>query len=91
MLAQYREEAKARMRSSRHTNAPCFTYLFALKNIAVVKVGISIDPLDRICKLPEHHLAAADVFDLERSIAVCALHRKDAREIECTVLKNHAQ
>lgn len=64
--------------------------MFALKEIAVVKVGISIDPLTRICNLPQFHLQVEDVFDLGRSVAIHALHRKDARELERAVLQHLA-
>jgi hypothetical protein len=90
-LAIYREQMLARMRASRHADAPCFTYAFVLKEIAAIKIGISIDPLTRLCNLPQLHMRVEDVFDLERSVVVFAHRRQDARELERAVLQHHAQ
>lgn len=90
-LAEYREQMLARMRASRHADAPCFVYVFVLKEIAAIKVGISIDPLKRLCNLPQFHMRVEDVFDLERSVVVYAQRRQDARDLERAVLKHHAQ
>lgn len=90
-LAEYREQMRARMRASRHADAPCFVYVFVLKEIAAIKVGISIDPLKRLCNLPQFHMRVEDVFDFERSVAVYAQRRHDARDLERAVLKHHAQ
>lgn len=91
MLALYRKQISFKMRTSRRADAPCFAYLFRLKEIAAFKVGISIDPLTRICNLPQLHMRVPDVFDLERSVAVYALHRQDARELERALLRHHAK
>lgn len=90
-LAEYREQMLARMRASRHADAPCFVYVFVLKEIAAMKVGISIDPLKRLCNLPQFHLRVEDIFDLERSVVFYAQRRQDARDLEQAVLKLHAQ
>jgi len=91
MLALHRKQASSKMRTSRRVDAPCFAYLFRLKEIAAFKVGISIDPLTRICNLPQLHMRVQDIFDLERSVAVHALHRQDARKLERAMLRHHAQ
>lgn len=88
-LAQHRALMLTRMRASRHADAPCFVYVFALKEIYAIKVGISIDPLKRICDLPQFHLRVDEVFDLNQSIAVCAYRRQDARKLERAALKHH--
>lgn len=90
-LAEYREQMLARMRASHHADAPCFVYVLVLKEIAAIKVGISIDPLRRLCNLPQFHMRVEDVFDVERSVVVYAQRRQDARELERAVLKHHAQ
>lgn len=77
------------MSASRRSDAPCFVYLFKLKDIAAFKVGISIDPLTRLCNLPQFHLRIHDVFDLDQSIVVFAQRRVDARELERAALKDH--
>lgn len=79
-----------KMRASRHADAPCFVYLFVLREVAAIKVGISIDPLKRLTDLPQFHLRAQDVFDLRRSIVVFAQCRADAMQLERAALKHHA-
>lgn len=76
---------------SRDANAPCFIYLFVLKEVAAIKVGISINPLKRLSDLPQFHLRAQDVFDLRRSVVVFAQRRKDAMQLERAALKRHAR
>lgn len=80
-----------KMRASRSADAPCFTYLFVLKEVAAIKVGISIDPLTRLNDLPQLHLRTQDVFDLRRSIVVFAQRRSDAMQLERAALKHHAR
>lgn len=89
--AFYRDLTLAKMRASRHVDAPCFTYVFVLKEIAAIKVGISADPLKRLRNLPQFHLQIEDVFDLERSIAVFAQRREDAKTLEQKVLTQFAK
>lgn len=86
--ALWTEQKLARMRKSRHADAPCFVYLFVLADVAKIKVGISIDPIVRIRNLPQLHLHFADVFDLRRSIAVCLPSRDDAMALECAALRH---
>lgn len=80
-----------KMRASRNADAPCFVYLFVLKEVAAIKVGISIDPLTRLANLPQFHLRIQDIFDLDRSIVVFAKRRMDARELERAVLRRYLQ
>lgn len=91
MRARNRELMLEKMRASRDADAPCFVYLFVLKEVAAIKVGISIDPLKRLSDLPQLHLLAQDVFDLRRSVVVFAQRRADAMQLERAVLKHHAQ
>lgn len=90
MIAQRRELIGARMKASRHADAPCFVYVFVLRGIAAIKVGISNDPLTRIRNLPQFHLRVAEVFDLDRCIAVHVQRRQNARNLERSALLHHA-
>jgi len=89
-MAQCRELMLAKMRASRDADAPCFAYVFVLKEVAAIKVGISIDPLTRLSNLPQFHLLVQDVFDLERSIVVFAERRSDAKQLERAALRRYA-
>lgn len=86
--AFWKEQTLARMRKSRHADAPCFVYLFVLADVAKLKVGISIDPIVRIRNLPQLHLHFSDVFDLRRSVAVYVPSRADAMALERAALRN---
>lgn len=87
-LAYYRELKTAKMRASRHADAPCFAYLFAMKEIGAIKVGVSNDPLIRIRNLPQFHIVVEDVFDLWRSFAVFVPRRADAMVLEREILRH---
>ena len=86
--ALWKEQTLARMRQSRHADAPCFVYLVVLADVAKIKVGISIDPIVRIRNLPQLHLHFADVFDLRRSVAVYVPSRADAMALERAALRH---
>jgi hypothetical protein len=87
----YRELTRARRQASGHADAACFVYLFVLKEIAAIKVGISVSPVSRFRSLPQRHMQVEDVFDLERSVAIYAQRRQDARLLERATLQHYAQ
>jgi hypothetical protein len=90
-LAYKREMNRAQRQASSHPDTACFTYLFVMKEGAAMKVGISISPVARLRSLPQDHLRYEDVFDLERSVAIYAQRREDARKLEQAAKKKYSE
>ena len=86
---QNRAQVLGKMKASRDGDAPCFVYIFVLKGINAIKVGVSVDPIQRLTNLPQFHLRAEEVFDFERSVVVFVERRIDARQLERAVLQQH--